>query len=77
MERLARNRLNKRREANQGFKVDRYQSDLYVMLKQLLRFYKLNNFYHHSLMNRQCYNNLFQIMQHENFQNLKRVVFTQ
>ena len=31
----------------------------------------------HSLMGRPCYSNLFQIMQHDNFRNLNRVIFTQ
>ena len=42
-------------------------------------FFKLYVFFcrRHSLMNRPCYNNLFQFMQHDNFRNLNRVVSTQ
>ena len=56
----------------------RHQSNLYVMLKQLLFFYNFYDFFcrRHSLMNRPCYNNLFQFMQHDNFRNLNRVIFT-
>ena len=58
-------------------KVDKCQLNLYVMLKQLLFFYKFYNFFcrRHSLMNQPCYNNLFQFMQHDKFRNLDRVVF--
>ena len=53
------------------FKDDRCQSNLYVMLKQLLLFHKFYDFFctRHALMKRPCYNNLFQITQHNNFQN--------
>ena len=53
---------------HQGFEIDGCQSKLYVMLKQLF-FYKFFDFFcrWHSLMNRPCYNNLFQFMQHDNF----------
>ena len=49
-----------------------------LMLKQLLFFYKFYDFIcrGHSLMNWQCYNNLFQSMQHDSFWNLNSVVFT-
>ena len=59
-------------------KVDRCHSNFYVMLKQLLFFYKFYNFFcrRHSLMNRPCYNNIFQLIQHDNFWNLNRVFFT-
>ena len=46
------------------------------MLKQLLFFFcKFYDFFcrRHSLMNRPCYNNLFQIRQHDNFRNVNRV----
>ena len=58
-------------------KVDGCQSNLYVTLKQMF-FYKFYDFFckRHSLMNRPCYNNLFQFMQHDNFRNLNRVIFT-
>ena len=48
------------------------------MVKQLFCLYKFYGFFcrRHSLMNRPCYNNLFQFMQHDNFQNLNRVIFT-
>ena len=61
-----------------NLKVDGCQSNLYVTLKQLLFFYKFYDFFcrRHSLMNRPCYNNLFQFMQHASFQNLNRVIFT-
>ena len=41
-------------------------------------FYKFCNFFcrRHSLMNRPWYNNLFQFMQHVNFRNINRVIFT-
>ena len=57
--------------------VDGCQSNVYVMLKQLC-FYKFYDFFcmQHSLMNQLCYNNLFQFRQHNNFQNLNRVIFT-
>ena len=56
--------------------VDEYQSNLYVMLKQFLLFYEFYDFScrRYSLMNRPCYNNLFQFMQHDNFRNLNRVI---
>ena len=59
-------------------KVDACQSNLHVMLNQLLFFYKFYDFFcrRHSLMNRPCYNNLFQIMQHEKLRNLNRAIFT-
>ena len=59
--------------------VDGCQSNLCVMLKQLLFFYKLNDYFcrrRHSLMNRPCYNNVFQFTQHCNFGNLNKVIFT-
>ena len=57
--------------------VDGCQSDLYFMLKPLF-FKKFCKFFCrlHSLMNRPCYNNLFQIIKH-NFRNLNRVICTQ
>ena len=60
-------------------KVDGCQSNLCVMLKQLLFFYKFYDFLckRHSLVNWPCYNNWFQIMEHSNFRNLIRVIFTQ
>ena len=56
--------------------VDEYQSNLYVMLKQFLLFYEFYDFScrRYSLMNRPCYNNLFQFMQHDNFRNLNRII---
>ena len=56
--------------------VDEYQSNLYVMLKQFLLFYEFYDFScrRYSLMNRPCYDNLFQFMQHDNFRNLNRVI---
>ena len=57
---------------SRNLEVDGYQSNLYVMF-----FYKFYKFcWRHSLTNRPCYNNLFQFMQHDNFRNLNRVVFT-
>ena len=43
--------------------------------KQEQFFYKFYNFFfgRHSLMKEPCYHNLFQTMQHDNFQNLNRV----
>ena len=51
-----------------NLKVDGCQSNLYV---------KFYDFFcrRHFLMNRSCYNNLFKIMQHDNFRNLSRVIF--
>ena len=50
----------------------------YVMLKQLSFFYIFYDLFcrRHSLINWPCYNNLFQLMQHDNFRNLNRVIFT-
>ena len=50
------------------------EASRYVMIKQLF-FIKFYVFFckRHSLMNRLCYKNLFQVMQHENFET--RVVF--
>ena len=61
-----------------NLKVDGCQSNLYVTLKQLLFFYKFYDFFcrRHSLMNRPCYNNLFQVMQYDNFQNFSKEIFT-
>ena len=57
--------------------MDGCQSNLYVMLKQVLFFINFTSFVRrHSLMNRLCYNNLFQFMQQGNFLNLNRVLFT-
>ena len=39
-------------------------------------FYKFYLCRRHSLMNLPCYNNLFQITQHDNFWNLNRMIFT-
>ena len=60
-----------------SLKVDGCKSNSHVMLNQLL-FYKFYDFFCrlHSLMNRPCYNDLFQFMQHGNFRNLNRVIFT-
>ena len=57
-------------------KVDGCQSNLYVMLKQLLFFNKFYEFLRrwHSLMSRACYNILFQFMQFDNFLNFNRVI---
>ena len=48
-----------------------------AMLKQLF-FYKFYNFScrRHSLMQRQCYKNLLQFLEHGNFRNLNRVIFS-
>ena len=52
---------------SRDLKVDGCQSNLYVMLKQLLFFYKFYNFFGrgHSLIKQPCYNNIFQFIQHE------------
>ena len=44
----------------------------------IIVFYKFYGFFgrQHSLMNRPCYNNLFQFMQLDNFRNLNRVILT-
>ena len=59
----------------QGFEY-RWMS-VELMLKQLLFFNKFYDFFcrQHTLMNRSCYNNLFQFMQNDNFRNLNRVIF--
>ena len=59
-------------------KVNGCQSNLYVMLKQLWFYYKFYDFFcrGHSLMNRLCYNNSIQFMQHDNFRNINGVIFT-
>ena len=61
---------------NQGFGSRWISVKLYVMLKQFLLFYEFYDFScrRYSLMNRPCYNNLFQFMQHDNFRNLNRVI---
>ena len=48
------------------------------LVKIIIVFYKFRNFFcwRHSLMNRPCNNNSFQIMQHDNFQNLNKVILT-
>ena len=53
-------------------------TNLYAALKQFLFFYKFYDFFcrQHSLMNQPRYNNLFRFMQHSNFRNLYRVIFT-
>ena len=66
--------LSKAFDCIRDLKVDECQSNLYVMPKQSLFPYKL--YYFFSLMNRTCYNNLFQFMQHDNFRNLNRMIFT-
>ena len=47
-------------------------------VKTIIVFYKFYDIFcsRHSLMNRLCYNNLFQFIQHDNFRILNRVVFT-
>ena len=52
--------------------------ELICYIKTIIVFYKFYDFFcrRHSLMNRSCYNNLFQFMQHDNFRNLNRVIFT-
>ena len=59
-------------------KVDGCQSNLYVVVNQLLFLYKFYDFFsmRHSLMNQPGYNNLFQFMQHGSFLNLHKVIFT-
>ena len=59
-------------------KVDWCQSNLYLMLKQLLLFYKFSGFFcrQHSQISRPCWNNLFQFMQHNNFWNQNALNFT-
>lgn len=51
---------------------------MYVMSKELLLFNKFYNFFckQNSLMNRPCLNDLFQIVQQNNFGNLNGVIFT-
>ena len=62
-----------------NLKVDGYQSNVNVMLKQFLLFCKFYDVFcgPNSFMNRPCFNNLFQIMQYDNFRNLNSVIFTQ
>ena len=48
-------------------------------VKKIIAFlYKFYDFFcwQDSLMNRPCYNNLFQFMQNDNFRNLNTVIFT-
>ena len=51
---------------------------IFLWLKQLFFFSKFYDFFcmRRFLMNRPCYNNLFQFKQLNNFQNLNRVIFT-
>ena len=50
----------------------------YSYAKTIIDFYKFHDFFcrRHSLTNQRWYSNLFQFMQHENFRNLIRVIFT-
>ena len=50
---------------------------IYAISKQLLFFYKFSDFFfrRYSLMNRESCNNLFRLMQHDNFRNLNRLIF--
>ena len=63
----------------QGFEIRSMTVELVFYVKTNIVFYKLYNFLcrRYSLINRFCYNNLFQIMQHDNIQNLSRVIVTQ
>ena len=68
------NLLSKTRD----FKVDGCQWNLYFMVKHLFLLYQFYDIFckRHSLMNQPCYKHLFQFMQHDNFRNLNRVIFT-
>ena len=63
----------------QGFEIRSMTVELVFYVKTNIVFYKLYNFLcrRYSLINRFFYNNLFQIMQHDNIQNLSRVIVTQ
>ena len=52
--------------------------DLICYDKSIIVFYKFCDFFcrRHSLMSQPSYNNLFQFMQHDNFRNLNKVIFT-
>ena len=62
-----------------NLKLDGCHSNLYVLLNKLFfLFFKFYEFFcrQNSSMNRPCYNNLLQFIQHDNFRNLKRTIFT-
>ena len=52
--------------------------ELICYVKTIIVFYKFYDFFcmRHSLMNRPSYSNSFQFIQHNNFRNLNRVIFT-
>ena len=58
-------------------KVDGCQSNFGYYAKTIIFLNKFYDFFcrQHSLMNRSCYNNLFQFTQHSNFRKLNRVLF--
>ena len=53
-------------------------AELICYVKIIIVFYKFYDLFcmRHSWMNRPCYNNSFQCIQHNNFRNLNRVIFT-
>ena len=63
---------------DQGFESRWISVELICYVKMITVFYKFYEFFcrRHFLMNRRCYKNLFQFMQHDNFRNLNWVIFT-
>ena len=55
----------------QGFECRWMLVELICYVKIIIVFYKFYDFFC-----RRCYNNLFQFMQHDNFRNLNRLIFT-
>ena len=64
---------------NQGFETRFMSVKLICYVKTVTVFYKPYNFFcmQDSLISWPFYNNLFQVIQHNNFWNLNRVIFTQ
>ena len=62
----------------QGFESRWMSVELICYVKPIIVFYRFYDLFcrRHSLMNRPCYDNLFQFVQHDNFLNLDRVIFT-
>ena len=62
---------------NQGFESRWMSVELMCYVKKIT-VYRFYDFFcrRHSLMNRPYYNNSFQFMQHDNFRNLNRAIFT-
>ena len=71
---------NKAKNANRKKQEfgSRWMSVELICYVKTISLYKFYDFFcwRYSLVNRSCYNNLFQFMQHDDFRNLNRVTFT-